>query len=337
MNLLSLLILLSPCGLPPMPAADAVIARFGEAQLTLQQLEESMSDELCNLRREQAKATAELYQQGLRNLIDQRLLEAEAKRRGLTGIEALLEAEKAHPAPTPDEVKAFYEMHKGQMEGASFEEAAGFITQHLDQQKMVEKLQGFVQGLGVAAKVEILLEPYRVPMPKLEGGWGPADAPITIVEFADYECPYCVRAHPALNAVKTRYPGKIRVVFRDFPLSFHQKARPASIAARCAGQQGHFWRLHERFFSGESDLSPADIEATLKGIKGFDMDKFAACQADPAIDAAIDADMALGQSLGVSGTPAFFINGVPLSGAQPAQAFFDIIDAELKRAALAQK
>ena len=134
----------------------------------------------------------------------------------------------------------------------------------------------------------------------------------------------------ACDAVlKGKYPTQIRWVFKDFPLSFHQRAMPAALAARCAGDQGKYWEYHEKLFSGKG-LQDDDLKGYAKEI-GLDENKFGECLAGKRFQAGVDADMKLGQSVGVSGTPAFFINGRMLSGAQPPEAFVEIIEEELSR------
>jgi protein-disulfide isomerase len=187
-----------------------------------------------------------------------------------------------------------------------------------------------VNGLRQKHNAQDLLEPPRVKVDASGFAKGPKDAPITIVEFADYECGYCSRAMESINQVMAKYPGKIRLVYRDFPLEFHQNAVPASIAARCAGAQSKFWEMHTKLFENQSGLTVENF-TKWAGELGLDMTKFDACSKDQMVMASIQADIQAGSSLGVSGTPAFFVNGVSLSGAQPPEAFIKIIDRELAR------
>jgi protein-disulfide isomerase len=159
---------------------------------------------------------------------------------------------------------------------------------------------------------------------------GPANAPITVIEFADFECPYCAKVLDTVEAVFAAYPGKIRFVFRHYPLSFHQKAPKAAEAAACADEQGQFWKFHDALFSSqELEVDALKLQAKASGL---DEKKFDACLDSGHGQAVVKRDLADGQLAGVSGTPAFFINGVMLSGAQPEEAFRKVIDQELDAA-----
>lgn len=168
---------------------------------------------------------------------------------------------------------------------------------------------------------------------------GPADAPVTLVEFSDFQCPYCARAHKTLKEqVLPAYEGKVRLVYKNFPLGFHKWAKPAAIAGECAHDQNPdaFWTLYDYFFDHQREINKNNVrekaKEALKDSK-IDLAKWEACLDDPAVAQRVDADMAEGQEVGVSGTPAFFINGRKVSGAQPAEKFKAIIDDELARAA----
>jgi protein-disulfide isomerase len=151
---------------------------------------------------------------------------------------------------------------------------------------------------------------------------------VTIVVFADFECPYCSRAAETVEKVRRAYGDKVRLVFRHFPLSFHPKAPLAAQAGACADEQGRFWELHDALFeSGE--LEPDALKAQASRL-GLDGKQFDACLDSGRAAAIVERDQAAGAKLGVTGTPAFFINGVMLSGAQPEEAFHRIIDEELK-------
>lgn len=160
---------------------------------------------------------------------------------------------------------------------------------------------------------------------------GPADAPVTIVEFADYECGFCARATATLKKIEAEFPGKVRVVWKDFPLPFHTSARTASIAARAAASQGRFWELHDKLLAHNTELDRAHIEQYAQEV-GLDMTKLRAALDAGAGGEGIDADIAQGKRLGVRGTPTFFINGVIVTGAQPIEAMRTQVTAALSRA-----
>ena len=159
---------------------------------------------------------------------------------------------------------------------------------------------------------------------------GPADAPITIVEWSDFQCPFCARVEETLTRLRQEYPDKIRFVWRDMPLPFHEQARPAAIAARAAGAQGKFWAMHDRLYGDR--VAPLDRTRFEKDAAelGLDRKRFAAALDAEDGKSGIDADVLAGTKAGATGTPAFFINGKALSGAQPYETFKSRIDDELK-------
>ena len=175
---------------------------------------------------------------------------------------------------------------------------------------------------------------------------GPDDALVTIVEFSDFQCPFCARAAGTIDEVREKYPKEVRVVFKHFPLAFHKQADEAARASMAAHRQGKFWVYHDKLFSRATKLRELDNSgeldghfSELAGFVGMDPAQFSTDYKDPAIDELVKRDMALGTKLGVRGTPHFFINGTRVSGAQPLSRFEEIIDAELAsaRAAIAAK
>ena len=159
---------------------------------------------------------------------------------------------------------------------------------------------------------------------------GVKDAPITIVQFAEYQCPYCGKAGESIDRVMEEYAGKVQMVYRDFPLSFHPRAVPAAVAANCAGEQDKYWEMHKLLMSNQRALEEGDLVAHAQTLE-LDMAKWNTCREDPAQAAEVQADMEAGAEAGVSGTPAFFINGIMLSGALPFEQFKEVIDRELER------
>jgi protein-disulfide isomerase len=157
------------------------------------------------------------------------------------------------------------------------------------------------------------------------------NALVEIIEFSDFQCPFCTRVVPTLKELKTTYGDKLKVSFLHQPLPFHQDAKPAAIAAEAARKQGKFWQMHDKMFENQKALKPADLEK-YAGEVGLNVDQFKKDFADPAIATLVDQHQAVANAVGARGTPAFFINGKNLSGAQPVDAFKAIIDEEIKAA-----
>ena len=157
---------------------------------------------------------------------------------------------------------------------------------------------------------------------------GPESAKVTIVEFSDFQCPFCSRVYPTLLRLRQEYGDDVRVVFKHMPLGFHAKAPAAHAAAEAAKLQGKFWPMHDKLFEGQRLLSEAQYEVWARDI-GLDVDQFKQDATSKSVKARVDADTAEAQRLGVTGTPAFFINGRFLSGAQPYERFKQMVDRAL--------
>lgn len=196
-------------------------------------------------------------------------------------------------------------------------------------QPQVQTQQGATDPSDVGSQIAGL-QRYEIPIEADDPILGPMDAPITIVEFADFQCPYCVRyfeqTYPQIVA---QYGDQVRFVFKNFPLnSIHPDADPAAQAAECAREQGMFWEFHDLLFGGTQGLGQAAYEAYAQEL-GLDVAALNACLEEGRYAEAVNQDLALGQQLGVSSTPTFFINGIALVGAYPFDTFASIIDYEL--------
>ncbi|MCB9527313.1 MAG: thioredoxin domain-containing protein [Myxococcales bacterium] len=166
--------------------------------------------------------------------------------------------------------------------------------------------------------------------------YGPADAPVTIVEFSEFQCPFCKRVGPTIDQIKKDYPGKVRIVFKHNPLSFHADAPYAAKASLAAGKQGKFWEMHDKLFENQREIKPENIEKYAQEI-GLDMARFKADVDSPEIAKMIEEDQKLAEKVGARGTPNFLINGEQLSGAQPIDRFKAVIDKQLAEAEAAVK
>jgi protein-disulfide isomerase len=158
---------------------------------------------------------------------------------------------------------------------------------------------------------------------------GPASAPVTLVAWSDFQCPFCGRAAPTVKQIEDAYKGKVRIAFKQFPLPFHDKAHLAAEAALAANEQGKFWQMHDKMFANQQALDRPSLEKYAQEI-GLDMGKFKAALDSGKYKAKVDAEDKEGAAVGVTGTPTFFINGVRLVGAQPLDAFKAVIDKQLK-------
>jgi protein-disulfide isomerase len=274
------------------------------------------------------QARYDLLEQKLQRFLDQRALELEAGSRGIT-TDAVL-AELQVPAVTEQEQRELYESRKAETT-ASFEQVQVEITQFLADEHKVEATRRFYDALRARHGIVELLSPYRLPVAATGPALGKPDAPVTIVEFADFQCPFCRAAEATLHTVMARHPDDIRLVFRHLPLAnVHPNALIAAEAGVCADHQGKFWTMHDAMFADQSALGGVGLKATAQRL-GLDADAFASCLTDPATKAAVVADARAADALNISGTPYFLINGRPLNGALPAGRFESLITDELQR------
>jgi protein-disulfide isomerase len=308
-------------------AAAETVATVGRRTITRGQLEEHVRPQLVEI--EQARYEA--LREGLDELVAEALLGQEAAARS-TSPEALAKEEIEAKVPEPGEVEIqrVYDANKAQLGGQSLEQVKGRIVEYLKTQATAAREAAFVEELKGKYRTSVALRPPVVEVAtagRPERGGGPT-APVTIVEFSDYECPFCKRAEDVVDQVAAAYGDKVRIVFRDFPLEMHANARTAAEAAHCAHAQGKFWPFHAKLFANQQALGLDDLR-TYAGEIGLDRAAFDECLAERRFKAAVEQDMADGAKAGVSGTPAFFVNGRMLSGVQPFEKFKEVIDEEL--------
>jgi protein-disulfide isomerase len=331
---LSLLLLLSACAARQAsgPSPESVVATLGNQTVTERELAESTAEDVAKLDREYAKNRYDARKKGLEAIVFRKLVEAEAKRQGLTS-EAFVEKEieSRLQVATPEEAKAFFEDNAARMGGAAFEDVKERIVDYLSAQRRSEVVLGLYSELKKKTEVKFALPPLRGERKDVGSdgeSLGDKNAGVVIVEYSDFQCPYCSRAKKIVSDVLAAYPGKVRVVFRHFPLPFHENAVKAAEAAECAGAQKKFWEMHDHLFAHPGGLDVASLKEGAKTL-GLDTAAFDACLDGGKSKAKVEADVARGKAFGIEGTPHFFVNGWELSGAQPFERFVELIDAEL--------
>ena len=276
-----------------------------------------------------------LKRQKLEELINATLLTREARKRGVS-VPALLDAEVTSKVAlvTEQEVEAFYEANKTRIQGDPVA-ARQQIRINLQNHRLATKKQEFFQLLRSNAKIAVYLKPPPVHRVEVSTNGapskGPVKAPVTIVKFEDFHCPFCKKVQPTLAQVLSKYGEKVRLIHRDFPIDgIHPAARKAHEAARCANEQGKFWQYHDVLYANAPKADAADLKSYAREV-GLDVPAFEKCVANGEFRDVVQKDVEEGTRLGVNGTPAFFINGRLLSGAEPIERFAAIIDDEISR------
>jgi protein-disulfide isomerase len=309
----------------------SVVAELDGAPITFEEMEKRAAQALYTVRQEEYDAR----RQAIEEIAFERLLEKEAKRRGLSVADLQkAEIDEKIPKVTPAEIADTYERAKARLGGKSLEQVRGDIVEALTRQRTLQRRGAFRDELFAGAKFQLRLDAPRVAIeiPTKTPVVGPADAPITLVEYSDYQCPYCHRAQETVEQLMQRYAGKLRFVHQEFPLSFHPRAFAASLAARCADEQGRFWEYHRNLMLSPGSFEDADLQSRAKSL-GLDPEKLQACIGSGRYDEVVKTAMSAGNAVGVNSTPTFFINGRRVTGAVPFETFQQIIDEELERGA----
>jgi protein-disulfide isomerase len=303
-----------------------VLAVVGDSVITEADLEAARPADFLRARQELYDVTDQVLQA----MIQERLLRLEAEARGIEPAE-LLEAEvdSRVEEPSAERISAFIQERGLQ---GSLDRLGPQVAAYLRNQSRQALLEAFVTDLESRYPVERRLEPLRISVAS-EGfpSRGPRNAPVTIVEFSDFQCPYCFVFHNTLRQVEETYGEKIRLVYRQFPLtSIHPRAYDAALASLCAEEQGSFWEMHDAMFANQHALERDQLKSTAREL-GLDGDDFDRClDLDEPADE-VTADLRAGQSVGVQGTPATFINGRFVNGAKSFEEVAAIIDEELAR------
>jgi predicted DsbA family dithiol-disulfide isomerase len=297
-------------------------------------LDKALDRELMNVDNEAKQRELHLLWVAVDDAMTDALLASEAERRGLSVRELRRqEIEGKMSMPSDEEVRAIYDANKDVIQ-VPFDEAAPHIKRQLAEEQFDGIERSMVERLRNGADVR-----YAIPVPELprfpvELGEPPvrgkADAKVTIVEFSDFECPYCSRASDLLKRLLALYPNDLRVAFRDFPLSQHRNAQKAAEAAQCAREHDKFWEYHDLLFANSRTLENDNIRKYASEV-GLDLAAFDACLASDRPKKAVAGHQEAGRAIGVDGTPAIFVNGVKLIGLLPLPLLQAIIDRELGR------
>jgi protein-disulfide isomerase len=315
-------------------ADNQTVATIGNHRITQSELDARVlqgmpKNQLYNLR-----------MRALDQMIDQSVVDAAAKKANLTPADYLKTEIKSTPVTEAD-ARKFYDAHKAgidaQTRNAPFSQIEKPLINALQNRQDHEQRDALMEKLRGQNNVRVLLKPPRTEVASTgHPSSGGKDAPVTLVEFSDFQCPYCRAAEPTVQAVRQKYGDKIHFVYMDFPLGMHAHAMDAANAAQCANDQGKFWQYHDALFADQSKLAPADLKATAARL-GLDTKKFDACFDSQQHIKQIQAEQAEGTADGVSATPTFFVNGREIEGAEPLPTFQSTIDQELAAAGHAEK
>ena len=271
---------------PAAAGAGQVLATVDGKPITDADVKAQAADQFAQLQREFESNQHQLLENQLEQAIQDRLLDAEAATRKVSKEQLLTEIKAADISDA--DVDKFYEENKAQIPRPK-DQVAGQIKQFLQQRGQAEAKQKYFASLEAKHKVEKKIEPMRVQVAADGPSHGPATAPVTIVEFSDFQCPFCGALIPTLDQVKEKYGDKIRIVFRQFPLPIHANAQKAAEAALCANEQGKFWEMHDEMFENQQELAVDNLKTKAAAL-GLKADSFNQCLDSGKYAAKIQAD-----------------------------------------------
>jgi protein-disulfide isomerase len=324
-----------PAGVPVLKDEDVVATVKGQPVLAKEFLGKVRAQEI-KAQAEYIQKVHQAYDMALKQLVMDRIFAEAAKKEGHAEAEDYLKAQ-VEKRKKPADDKALREMYAKLVPGGDppFEQVKQQVATLQEKQQVQETLGAIMDEALQVNQVTWLLPPPVLPKLEVPVGdgavLGPADAKVTIVEFSDFECPYCSQVVEPLHAVVKQYPGKVRLVFRHFPLSFHKSARKAALASACAQEQDKFWPYHDQLFKNQHSLDDKALK-TYARVVGLDGERFDKCLAADAYAARIDADMEAAREVGVEGTPSLYINGRPYGGEPSREALSQAVEAALRAA-----
>jgi protein-disulfide isomerase len=233
---------------------------------------------------------------------------------------------------TDEEVNAFYESHK-RPGIPPLDQVKPQVINAIQNERREKAITTIIADLRKTAKVEEKLPDIRSPalnidIPSHTASAGKKGAQVKLIEFADFECPYCSKAADNVKALKAKFGDRVEFAYRHFPLNFHPNARKAAEYAQCAGAQGKFWELHDKLYTSPGAIGEADIKGYAQGL-GLDMEKLDKCMTAGDGAKQVDEDYKKGMEIGVEGTPSFFINGRPFAGNPTVEGLTEALEKEL--------
>ncbi|HLH16920.1 MAG TPA: thioredoxin domain-containing protein [Bryobacteraceae bacterium] len=315
----------------PEPAAgQTVVVEVGGAKLTMADLEQKSGPALFQARTNYYEAE----RQAIQKMVDDYLLEQQARKEGVSVTE-LLERHVNAPAskePSEDALRTYYD---GVDTTEPYEAVRGKIIEVLKQRRTAKAREAYMQSLRSAANIVLTLPPPRAPISMKDVPLrGPANAPVTLLEYADFECPYCQQIHPVLQRIETEFKDKLAFAYKDYPLPMHPDAEKAAEAAHCAAAQGKYWEYHDTLFD-KKQLSVASLKETARALH-LDGTAFDACLDGGKMAGVVKDQMSEAQAFGMQGTPSILVNGRFVTGNLTYERLHGVIMEELSAATAAQ-
>lgn len=277
--------------------------------------------------------TIEARKRALNTLVAEYLIKREAEKRKTT-VDALLKQKLPGliQAITDNEIRELYRRSPAAEQGVPYEQSKSTIEGYLRVQRIADARRRYADQLKaettVATNSNLDIPREKIALTAFDPAVGARSAAVEIIEFSDFQCPYCRTAAPLLKRLAERYPGQVRLVWKNFPLVFHGDAKTAAEAALCVNDQNRFWEYHDILFQHQDALSPSDLKQHAAEA-GVDPVAFAKCFESGRHRNDVDASVQEGRRHGISGTPTVFINGRPVVGLAPLEVYEQRIKDEL--------
>jgi protein-disulfide isomerase len=308
-----------------------IAAKVGSTEISNKELVDGIESEIY-------EAEAKLFElkfNRLKSILLQRYMDADPRKKNLSNDEFLEKFIAKDVKITAKEIDAFIKQQNIPKEHIN-DQVKEKISNYLGMERKKEAVEKWIAQQTKKTPVEVYIPKPRRPTFEVTVGnaptFGPKTAKVTIIEFSDFQCPFCAKGADVLTELKKKYGNKIQVAFKNYPLPFHNHAEIAAVAGLCANEQStnHFWKMHDEMFKNQDSLSADGLKKLARTI-GLKMDAFEKCLTENRHIAQVRADMEEGKKINVKSTPTFFVNGQLIAGAQPLEVFSQIIDEELAK------
>lgn len=307
-----------------------IVAKVGEEVITMDMVVKPILARVNELEKNLFK----VKQEQLRSMIAETLMRKEAAARGME-MQAFVNSVISDVKVTDEEIEQYFSENMEHIENwrETTQELQNRVIQFLENQKKYKQIMAYAKSLEAKYGVEVYLRAPDQPRVSINTqnnySVGPVDAPVKVVEFSDYQCPACRSAHKVVKQIRDLYKGRIKWIFKDYPLQRHKDARRAAEAARCAGDQGKFWEYQDALYDSEQELTDGYL-SELAGKLGLNSDSFSQCLQSGKHRALVEKDVLESRGVGVDRTPMFLINGKLTSGPLTVERFSEFIDEELR-------
>ncbi len=310
---------------------NELAAEFGKFKISQKELMKGIYADVFDLE----KKIFDIKMNRLKALMLKKLMDADPRKKGLTNDQFLEKYIAPNLKVTKGDIDKFIEQRKIPKDQIN-EMVKGQIRKFLEMEKKKKAVEQWMAKQTAKTPVTVYFPKpqrprFKVKVSDRDPQWGRKDAKVTIVEFSDFQCPFCAKASKILEQIKEHYGKKIRVVFKNFPLPFHSNAKGAALAALCVNEQGsdYFWKYYRKLFANQTALSKGDLERYAREI-GVESKKFKECVTSKKYEPQLADDIRQAEEdLAIKSTPTFYVNGKLINGALPFETFKEVIDEEL--------